>query len=420
MRMPPNENGHGGSQRAWHLLHALLPHGDVHFVLMYRAQDKDCISASLEPLRPFVASITRIEIAGWQATWVRRYKVIPAGIWNLFKMRSQEAPHLSAAELESVAARLPIRDPDVIFAGRLCVAVILESVRRRGLLASQLRVVDFDDIMSKFYRRQSRSLQTQQALKKRLLGRLDSAIVARSEAAISRSWHGVSVCTDEDVAGLSRDRRVKTAMKIPNAVRRELLPLRPRDGSFKVLFVGNLNFFPNIDGLRVFAESAWPRLRRAVPEAQVVVVGLNPAQMVLELVQRHGFELQANAPSLQPFYLDCDAVIAPILFGSGTRIKILEAMAYGRAVVSTTAGADGLGLEHRKHLLLADTMDDFADALIALARDPGLTQSLVDQANDFQRINYTPDAVDSTVAAFIAAGYTNAGKERLLDRNVRA
>ncbi|MDQ6680927.1 MAG: glycosyltransferase family 4 protein, partial [Pseudomonadota bacterium] len=329
MRMPPDLDGHGGSQRAWRLVEALRPHGKVHFVLVYRSQDDDCVYTSLAPLEPLVESITRINVAGWQGTLKRPFGFIPAKLCDLYNMRSHEAPQLSHAELAGIAERLPLRNPDIVFAGRLCSAVIMQSLMDRGLLSSTLRLVDFDDIMSKFRMRQARSSGSTMNFFRRAHARVDGRIIARAEKQMARSWHGVSVCTDEDVASLRAAHPDATVIKIPNVVCRDFLPPRVRDGEFRLLFAGNLSFSANTEGLRVFVEHGWPQLLRLVPEAKLTVVGLNPSTEVVDLATAHGFPLHANVPSLQPFYADCDVVIAPILFGSGTRIKILEAMAYG-------------------------------------------------------------------------------------------
>jgi hypothetical protein len=97
--MPPDCNGHGCSQRAWHLVQDLRPHGDVHFVLLYRNHDHDCVTTALEPLAPLVKSITRIEIPQWRGIQRRHRGVLHHGIGELFKMRSHEAPRISSGSL---------------------------------------------------------------------------------------------------------------------------------------------------------------------------------------------------------------------------------------------------------------------------------------------------------------------------------
>lgn len=404
MRMPPDLDGHGGSQRAWHLVEALRPHGRVHFVLVFRDQDLDCVDASLASIEPFVASVTRINIEGWRCTPSKPSAVLNPGVWDLFRMRSHEAPRLSGDELRSIAARLPLHRPDIIFAGRLCSAVILQGLLARNLLSTSLKIVDFDDVLSKFRMRQIRSAGRAFGRQWRALAHIDARILSRQERLIANSWHGVSVCTDEDVANLQTVHPHATVVKIPNVVHRDLLPSRVADGRFRILFTGNLSAAPNVHGLKTFVEDCWAALRDEVPGAELVLVGLNPTPAVVALAERHGLPLHSNVPSLRPFYEECDVTIAPILFGSGTRIKILESMAYGRPVVATALGAEGMGLEGGRHLLLAETMADFGSALVSLARNPVLQASLAAQAHAFQQQHFGPPAIRAAVSDLIAGG----------------
>ena len=393
MRMPPDPNGHGGSQRAWHLVQALRPHGDVHFVLLYRNHDHDCVTTALEPLAPLVKTITRIEIPQWRGIQGRQLGIFHPGIGEFFKMRSHEAPRFPARTLAAIAAQLPILRPDLIFAGRLCSAVIAQALIDRDLLATAERVVDFDDLMSKFRALQIRNSGASLGRQGRLLARLDTRLIARAERRIAQAWRGISVCTDEDVAALRAAVPEAHAVKLPNIVNRDLLPARAPDGRFRLLFIGNLGFSANTAGLTAFLREIWPWLTQNIPELTLDVVGINPPSALAAHLATLGISLHANVPSVRPYYEACDVVICPILFGSGTRIKILEAMAYGRPVVSTEVGADGLGLRDGAQILLTPDMAGFGQALLRLARAPELRHAIATQARAFQQRHYGPEVI---------------------------
>lgn len=393
MRMPPDCNGHGGSQRAWHLVQALRPHGDVHFVLLYRNHDHDCVTTALEPLAPLVKSITRIEIPQWRGIQRRHRGVLHPGIGEFFKMRSHEAPRFSSGQLAAIAAQLPILRRDLIFAGRLCAAVIAQALIDRDLLARAERVVDFDDLMSKFRALQIRNSGASLGRQGRMLARLDTLLIARAERRIAQGWRGISVCTDEDVAALRGIVPEAHAVKLPNIVNRDLLPARAPDGRFRMLFIGNLGFSANTAGLTAFLREIWPWLTKNIPDMTLDVAGINPPPALAAELAALGIPLHANVPSVRPYYEACDVVICPILFGSGTRIKILEAMAYGRPVVSTVVGADGLGLRDGVEILLAPDMRGFGEVLLRLARDPALRHAVAAQARDFQQRHYGPAVI---------------------------
>jgi PST family polysaccharide transporter len=413
MRMPPALGGHGGSQRAWHLVEALRPHGRIHFVLVYRDVDRDCVDTLLDDLASRVDSITRINIPGWNPRRAKLFGLFHPDFFNLARMRSQEAPRLSRRQLQAIAAKLPVRTPDIVFAGRLCSACIMQSLIDAGLLSAPLRVVDFDDIMSKFRLRQISAEGASMGRQWRALAPLDAQLIARAEQRIAQNWHAVSVCTDEDVAILQEEHPDTPIVKVPNVLERDALPLRAADGRTNLLFVGNLGFGPNVSGLQTFIEQAWPRVQQAVPDTKLTIVGLNPTADFIAFAAQHGLAVHANAPSLRPYYEQADIIIVPILFGSGTRIKILEAMAYGRPVVSTTIGAEGMSLEHRQHLMLAGNMAEFADHIIELARNPQAAQHMADRARAYQQAHYRPAAIHAAVGSLIAAGRAKTGGQVL-------
>lgn len=132
-----------------------------------------------------------------------------------------------------------------------------------------------------------------------------------------------------------------------------------RDNS--LLFVGALNYGPNIQGLKWFIDSIFPEFKRSYPDATLSVVGRFPAQEVKKLSERiAGIRLYADVPDMRWYYERCRAVVVPLLAGGGTRIKILEAALANRPVLSTPIGAEGLDFVDGINLLLFDNAQDFS------------------------------------------------------------
>ena len=404
MRIPPALNGHGGSQRAWFMLHALRQLSRPHFVLISRKFDRDAATVPLDPIRPFVESITHIDIPEWDHKPSLHRGPFHRDWAQVWKLRSAEAPKLPNDSLRRIAEQLPIRSADILFAGRLPTAVILQSLIERGLLAADFRFADFDDLMSRYVERRLRAEAALAGRQGRAILQFEVNYIRRAETRIASNWDGVSVCTDEDVRLVQDFAPPSRPCKIPNVVDREFLVTRPVDGSVHILFVGNLSSLPNVDGLNRFAREAWPMIHSALPHASLQVVGLDPSPEVTRVVAEHGFELHSNVPNLRSFYEQADIVISPILIGSGTRIKILEAMSYGRAVVSTYIGAEGLGLENGREAMLVDEVASFAEAVIALAQDPTARQRLAERARAYQQREYSPIAMDEAVRNALQPG----------------
>lgn len=387
MRIPPSASGHGGSQRAWALLQSLAEISPVDFVLISRKSDKDAQSVSLEPVRTLARTVTSIDIPGWQPTSnvsMGPLRQLHTGWFDLARMRSQEAPRLSRAELRRIAAQLPVSATDLVFAGRLPCAVVIDALIDEGLLQVVRKVVDFDDVMSGFRLRQLASLRGIEGRQARMLARIDVGHMRRAETRVAQTWDAVSVCTDHDVADLRRTYPATPIIKVPNVIDRPLLPPTRRSEG-RILFIGNLSFAPNVQGLQLFLQEAWPAIQANLPTATVKVVGMFPNDDVREACQRKGVSLHANVPALEPFYADSDVVICPILFGGGTRIKVLEAMAYGRPVVATSLGAEGLNITSGDEAILADTMVDFAEGVTRLAREPDARSAMAAKARALQQ-----------------------------------
>ena len=111
----------------------------------------------------------------------------------------------------------------------------------------------------------------------------------------------------------------------------------------RLLFLGSLDWRPNIDGLQQFLDDVFPAVRRAIPQATLAVVGRNPSDALRpRLVATAGVELYANVPDVRPYLATCGMLVVPLRIGGGSRLKILEALAAGVPVVSTRIGAEGL------------------------------------------------------------------------------
>jgi len=176
---------------------------------------------------------------------------------------------------------------------------------------------------------------------------------------------------------------------IPNGVDSEALQPLPVSGSRELLFVGSLSYLPNTDGVLFFAREVMPELYRRFPDLRCVIVGKKTPAAIRSLDGVNGVEVAGEVPDLEPYYRRCAVSVVPIRAGSGTRLKILEAMAWGRPVVSTTLGCEGLDVKNREHLLIADRPDEIAKAIGELLTAPELSQSIVHNARNLVENKYS-------------------------------
>jgi polysaccharide biosynthesis protein PslH len=189
--------------------------------------------------------------------------------------------------------------------------------------------------------------------------------------------------TSADQAALQARLALETVRVVPNAVRLPLIAPGPRPAAWRLLLVGSLGYAPNADAADVLCHHVLPRLRAAVQHSvEVEIVGTRPGPDVARLAELPGVRVAADVPSVDPHYARCRLAVAPIRAGGSTRIKILEAFAHRRPVVSTRLGAEGLGALDGVHLLLADGPVAFAESCLRLLRDDGLAGRLVASSAD--------------------------------------
>jgi glycosyltransferase involved in cell wall biosynthesis len=142
-----------------------------------------------------------------------------------------------------------------------------------------------------------------------------------------------------------------------------------------ITFVGAMDWEPNVDGVEYFCSEVWPSIKAEVPQARFRIVGRNPDRRVQKWASNSindSIEVTGRVPSIVEHLHQSAVVIVPLRIGGGTRLKIYEAMATAKAVVSTTVGAEGLDVHHGRDIILADDSRSFAQAVIMLLRDPEL------------------------------------------------
>jgi protein-tyrosine-phosphatase/glycosyltransferase involved in cell wall biosynthesis len=144
----------------------------------------------------------------------------------------------------------------------------------------------------------------------------------------------------------------------------------------RLVFVGSMDWLPNEDAALYFIEAILPRVRRMAPQARLVVVGRNPSPRLLAAAAAAGVRVTGTVEDVRPHLAAAAVCVVPLRVGGGTRLKIFEALAMGKAVVSTTIGAEGLPLQPGIHYVRADDPDRFAVEVVALLREPGRRRSL--------------------------------------------
>jgi polysaccharide biosynthesis protein PslH len=138
-----------------------------------------------------------------------------------------------------------------------------------------------------------------------------------------------------------------------------------------IAFVGSMDWYPNEDAALHLIDSILPLIRIELPELTAALVGRNPSARLRAAAELAGVRVTGTVPDVRPFLEEAAVLVVPLRIGGGTRLKIFEGLAMGKAVVSTSVGAEGLPLSSGEHLVIADEPHRFAEAVLALLRDHG-------------------------------------------------
>ena len=216
------------------------------------------------------------------------------------------------------------------------------------------------------------------SLARRLYAAANWRKLRREELGTYRDADGVYLCSSADERHLlDQLPGVRTAV-IPNAADVEYYQPRPTDPPLDgrtVIFFGLLSYVPNVDGVTRFVQNIWPRISATHTDVRLKIVGGRAPPSLLALAGPR-VEFTGFVPDLRPHLAAATAVVVPLWLGGGTRLKIVEAMAMGKAIISTTLGAEGIEAIPGRDLLVEDHPAAFAGAVNRLLADPDLAAAI--------------------------------------------
>ncbi len=266
-----------------------------------------------------------------------------------------------SATIERTLAALNRTDAfDVVWAEKPFIA---ELARRAGFRRIAVDLPDLDSISLQ------RMLGAAPSYASKPLHALEFAKVYAYEQSLPLRFSKVIVCREEE-RQFFRFRQSRISI-VPNGVS-ELPPAAEESAADapELLFVGSLDYEPNVDCVSRFAQAIFPLVRQRYPAATFSIVGRGPVPRVLDLARLPGCRVVSNPVDLSPYFDRATLFVVPMRLGSGTRLKVLEAVARQKAVVATQIAAEGLQLRPGVDLEVADADDDFAAACCRLIADP--------------------------------------------------
>ena len=378
MPWPPRE---GHQLRSYHVLDALASRHQVHLLSCLRRDDDPAAGA---PLRdkleafetfPIPAEHSRVALAAALARGSCTRAPFVAAKYAFAALRRRAAElarrsdlvHVDMLPLMAAVAGIEPRTPIVLNAHNV----------EHALLEARLRV--------------------EPRLAARAFLRSQCGRLREFERAACQRASTVLACSEDDAAQLRRMAPGTPIEIVPNGV--DLDFNRPGDApprAAQLVFVGQMGWFPNRDGVEWFLAEILPRILAERPDARFVLVG-KPGPLVVPAALHAGVELAGFVDDVRKPVLESAVYVVPLRAGSGTRLKVLEAMALGKAIVTTRIGAEGIELEPGRDACFADDAEGFARAVVRLLEQPPEVQRLGAAARRAAELRYGWSAIGAAM-----------------------
>jgi polysaccharide biosynthesis protein PslH len=295
-----------------------------------------------------------------------------------------------------------------------CYAVIqvegIEMARYTLTLRSPCPLLVFDDHNAE-YLLQKRAFLTDVRQPRRWLGAGYSFVQWRKLVSYERR---ICQMVDRVVAVSETDRKALQMILpnlpvavIPNGVdldfyRPGIVPPLVNAGGHALVFTGKMDYRPNVDAVLWFADAVLPLILAQAPDTRFYVVGQQPHERLARLAEQPGITLTGRVPDTRPYIAAAGVYVVPLRIGGGTRLKVLEAMAMGQAIVSTRLGCDGFDFTDGQEVRFADEPAAFAEAVLELFRDRARAAALGQTARAFVETHYGWDAIVPRLEALYA------------------
>ena len=220
------------------------------------------------------------------------------------------------------------------------------------------------------------------------LHRIEGLRLRKLEASLPTKAEAVTLVSPAEAEVYRRACPGARAVAVPNGVDLDYFRPTPAVDDPICAFVGALDYRPNVEGVRWFSEAVWPEVRRARPEARLLLVGRRPSKTVLGLAAIPGVEVLGTVPDVRPHQARAAVVVAPLLQARGVQNKVLEAMAMGKAVVASPGATEGLDVSPGEHLLEAEGSEAWASAILGLFDDPRRRAALGRAGRGFVEVHH--------------------------------
>lgn len=267
--------------------------------------------------------------------------------------------------------------------GESCDAIVVDcsSMAQYVMAANKPRIIDFVDVDSDKWRNYAERTMFPKSMiyqrEYRQLQRLEAQLVKEFDASI--------VISEEETIHLPKSDRL---FVVRNGIDLDYFSPRGTPNSNTIIFTGAMNYFPNIDGVLFFHEEILPRIQEEIPSVKLIIGGMEPDQKIQQLESAH-VVVTGFVPDMRDYLEKASVCVVPLRIAKGIQNKVLEAMAMGIPVVSTSGANKGINAVHNRDLIVADDANTFADAVVRMLRHENLRNTIASNARRFVEAQFS-------------------------------
>jgi glycosyltransferase involved in cell wall biosynthesis len=356
----------GGALRVYHILKHLVRHHDVTVAGFCEHGNLELFEKEFPELRGKMHFVYRNRVNYRRLLQIYAY-LTPHSYWYNWAQ---------SPKLERTVQELLDRESfDVVLAE-------FASMGHLQLNTSALRVLDAHNVEYDNFRRMSKLNWS--PFYKRFYQR-EHELSYQEEIAAFQRHDAILVTSERDGRIIQKDVPNIPQFVIPNGVDTDYFEKNGRlEDPYTMVFTGAMRYVPNYDGMIFFLDKIFPRIKARVPQARIYIVGNNPPP-VLKKYESRDVIITGFVDDVRPYIDRASVYVVPLNMGSGTRLKVVEALSMRKPVISTSIGCEGIDVRNGKHLIIEDDPDAFANAVIRLFHDQDLRHHLVD--NGYQLVH---------------------------------
>ena len=360
----------GGKIRSLNIFSRLAKRAEIH-ALSFAERDRD--AAGIAEMKKIFASYTpvfRTQARKYSAAFYSQLLANQLSPWPYFLAKCNTPVFRRAVEELADSNGF-----DLVFCDFLQTAAPLRRLTARPKVVFEHNV--------EFVLRRRKWQQEDQPLRRFVYG-TEWKKTLRIEADVCHSFDHVITVSNDDRQALQREFGITHSSTIPTGVDTDFFhPSAEKAQPGRLVFVGSMDWDPNEDAAVWFLRDIFPRIRKTIPDASFVIVGRSPSARLNAIAKgAPGVEITGRVPDVRPYLEKAEVVVVPLRIGGGTRIKIPEAMAMAKAVVSTPVGAEGLPFRDGRQIRIAEQPEQFAQAVVELVNNASLRTAIADAARD--------------------------------------